>query len=733
MHIEAALKNLDRPIQSIEEDLLQRSGFVENLCRIFETALPDESAVFALYGEWGSGKTSVKNLLIKELSNRGEKSPIAIDFNPWAFSGQDQVLEAFFSEIGKSIGGKPNGEKVAEEFKKLGAYLSYGAKAVKTIHVGLDLFGIPGSKIVGMVGEQLESGSKNAKAYSEDLSDVSPISLEDVQKDLKDALAKLKRPVLIILDDLDRLAPDQLLTIFQIVKQNANLPGVNYLLLMDIETIAKRLEQKGLGAEFIEKIVQFDLALPHVSSEDLKNILKEGFKAVMGKYEGQINWERWEESWINGGQNLFTTLRRIKRFLHTLKFSIKFFANNDVLEVDPVDLFLIESVRKFAPNTYALIPRDFRDSVIFEDTITRVIRLGEPGSKGEVGKKKLAELVSASPENHRQSIERILTLLFPQINDVFIDEVREQALRDSRICNQLSFDSYFRMAILFQTVTLQEMVNLFGSLDDTAKFRGLIMTLYKKTGLIDLFHLIYCHRQRFNAKYLATLLGELWWLEDFDVLKDGEERNWSTREQSQDITRIFLREYGTKANRCEIVETALNRSKTYYPIAYMWCREHQILEKSPDTLGMTFDKQELEALRPIILKEIHEAVSDGRLLRTPDMNWILRFWMNIENKNAVQIWVDEQRKDNAKLITILKSLIVKTTISGYQGMKFRYSISQYNLKQYFDPIEDLEPVLSQIDKGRLPRWEKFAVEETLQRIDNKKKGVKDADIWGDEL
>jgi len=49
MTVESALKNLDNPIQSFEENLLQRRGFVESLCRIFDTASPDESTVFALY------------------------------------------------------------------------------------------------------------------------------------------------------------------------------------------------------------------------------------------------------------------------------------------------------------------------------------------------------------------------------------------------------------------------------------------------------------------------------------------------------------------------------------------------------------------------------------------------------------------------------------------------------------------------------------------------------------
>jgi len=142
MNIEAALKNFDNPIETLEQDLLQRSGFVENFCQILAAAPTSESNVFALYGEWGSGKTSVKNLIKIQLNKGAEKAPLVIEFNPWAFSGQDQVLEAFFSEIGKLIGRDSNGKKVAEGFKKLGAYLSFGAKTIKALHVGMDLFGI---------------------------------------------------------------------------------------------------------------------------------------------------------------------------------------------------------------------------------------------------------------------------------------------------------------------------------------------------------------------------------------------------------------------------------------------------------------------------------------------------------------------------------------------------------------------------------------------------------------
>ena len=728
MNIEAALKNLDNPIHLTEEDLLQRGDFVKNLCRTFQAASPNESAVFALHGEWGSGKTSAKNLLLMELKKGGKQSPIPIEFNPWAFSGQDQVLEAFFTEIGKALGRDTNGKEASEGFKKLGAYLSFGSKTVKALHLGMDLFGIPGSKLVGLVGESLEGGARSAKDYGENIETAAVVSLEKVQSELIAGLTKLKRSVFIILDDLDRLTPDQLLVLFQIVKQNANLPGVNYLLLMDINTITERLNKKDLGPEYIEKIVQFDFRLPHISGEELKTILREGFKSVMGEYSAQIRWERWEEAWINGAQNLFTTLRRIKRFLHTLRFHINFFENDDVLEVDPVDLFLIETVRKFAPETYSLIPCGFRDAVIFEDNIQKAIRLRGRESKEAVGGRELAELLQAAPETSRNPMERILNVLFPQIADSFQDEEQNDALRDARICHPLYFDSYFRLAIPRQLISQQEIVILFANVGNQPVFRANLMELYKKVGLSTLLHRIYCHREKLDKIYLSFFLSELWWLEEDDAIRAGVEKDWSVRENAQTITRAFLKQFSSKSNRCQVVIEALTTSKVFYPLTMIWARENHLLGENPNSLNALFDKDDLEALRPEIIKSIHIANKEQRLLVMPDLALLLYMWRDLEGNNAVEKWLKEQVSEMNRLPKVLASFINKTTISGHE-VQIVYSMRLKELEPFFD-VATLEPILSKLNTHSMGRWEKFAVEETLKRIAEKRRGVEEADYFG---
>lgn len=85
----------DRPLESIEEDLLLRGSFAERVAReIHGWQYSDESLVISLNGKWGSGKTSFKNFVLQSLKclSDHKKGTIAVvEFNPWRWSGQDKV------------------------------------------------------------------------------------------------------------------------------------------------------------------------------------------------------------------------------------------------------------------------------------------------------------------------------------------------------------------------------------------------------------------------------------------------------------------------------------------------------------------------------------------------------------------------------------------------------------------------------------------------------------------
>lgn len=78
------LLSADRPIASRERDLLGRSGFAESLASAIKGWTGNDSLVIALYGSWGSGKSSVKNMILEALREVKKELPADCGVQPLA-------------------------------------------------------------------------------------------------------------------------------------------------------------------------------------------------------------------------------------------------------------------------------------------------------------------------------------------------------------------------------------------------------------------------------------------------------------------------------------------------------------------------------------------------------------------------------------------------------------------------------------------------------------------------
>jgi predicted KAP-like P-loop ATPase len=91
------------PITAASEDLLGRRPFAAALAHAI-LAQREHSITMGLYGGWGSGKTSIINMALQFLKEQSwaipsEHRPIVVRFEPWHFSGQDQLISQFFNAI----------------------------------------------------------------------------------------------------------------------------------------------------------------------------------------------------------------------------------------------------------------------------------------------------------------------------------------------------------------------------------------------------------------------------------------------------------------------------------------------------------------------------------------------------------------------------------------------------------------------------------------------------------
>ena len=93
-------RNIDSPINNVDEDFLDRHKFAEYIYSILNNLPANSNIRVGIEGPWGSGKSSVMKLLHDECKKSGHFTAY---FNPWQFNEWDLAWSGLVSAIGKSL------------------------------------------------------------------------------------------------------------------------------------------------------------------------------------------------------------------------------------------------------------------------------------------------------------------------------------------------------------------------------------------------------------------------------------------------------------------------------------------------------------------------------------------------------------------------------------------------------------------------------------------------------
>jgi hypothetical protein len=451
----------DRALQPGETDLLGRGAFVRNLAKILCNAPKGDSVVFALYGKWGEGKTSTLTLLEAELETRKanqESIPVVIRFNPWVFSGREHLFNAFFEDIGNAIGESPdpNRAEAAKRWKRLGAYSHLAGTAVGGINSALGVVGasIPCGEIIS--GLLKKAGEVTGSAAEID-GNSQVKSLQDLRREMEETLKNLSQPLLVILDDLDRLPPNELVEIFQLLKSTVDLPNVHYLLLCDRENIERNLKKQGLRADYLEKIVQFSAPLPAIPDAVLHELLVTQLQAIFKEFAGndtRIDEHLWTRIRSSKFPEVFITLRDVKRFVGEFRMTLPVFCGAGYFELNPEHFLKLQALRLFCPSVVELIR--IRRS-LFMKKPRGLVHLGD--EDGKIAKEKTGfaeEEIPAILKKQKASqylpLVRELLLSFGVVDMSDHELATEQRFLTSR----LWFDTYFTIEMPAKYVSVAD-------------------------------------------------------------------------------------------------------------------------------------------------------------------------------------------------------------------------------------------------------------------------------------
>ncbi|MFC4994235.1 KAP family P-loop NTPase fold protein [Rubritalea tangerina] len=337
----------ERGLRKGETDRLGRGKFVRHLGKVIALAPRNESIVFALYGKWGEGKSSVLQLLEGEFKNGTlETAPSVIHFNPWIFNDRKALFHAFFEDVGNSLseltGGDPT-DKRAKKWKTFGKAAALIGGTVSEVDKVLSLIGlaVPAGKQIAEAGKSLE---RLADHVSENINpDKAQKSLKTLKDELSKEMGKSERSILIALDDVDRLLPYDLIELLHLIKALADIPNVHYLILADKERVEANLVKAGVDKNYLEKIVQFAVPLPIANISKVREYLVDGLKDIFNELipmDPRCNDNFYNELYNCDDLEGFKDLRQVKRFLGSLRLNL-----GSVVEENNLDLHIWDYLR----------------------------------------------------------------------------------------------------------------------------------------------------------------------------------------------------------------------------------------------------------------------------------------------------------------------------------------------------------------------------------------------------
>lgn len=644
----------DRPIQRSSQDRLNRSLFAKYLARCMLDHKDPESLVVGLYGGWGVGKTSVINLVLEELNFAAtnildEEKPIILNFSPWSYSGQNDLIYSFFRRLSSALRSVPYLENSDRIIHLLELYVSFFThkpvpRALRTKRSLLEKITFKGREEV----YAWESGR----------------DLTLIKAELNELLRAQKHKVIIIIDNISRLYPHEIKQIFQIVKSMGDYANTTYLLAFDKTQVVRainNIDDSG-GEEFVEKIVQLPFEIPPILSQDLESILADRLNEIIATVpEDAWNIEYWAEVYYSSLKFFFENCRDITRYVNTLNFSYS--RLRDV--VNPVDFFALTAIEVFLPEVYFGI-RDNKD--LFTDLLDSVYSLDQDQIQKD--KSRCDEILARSKRLPREVLLELLMRLFPRLRRIYQTDVSfyysdSLARKLLRICSPDLFDIYFRLSMTSGQIVKSEFETILALASDAESFDQALTRLNQDGRVTKFLDLLDSKiLQRIPRNNIPAIVNSL--LDNGDLFPQGIPGPLSldTPMRIHRIIHALLQRYKNADDRFEVMQNAISKTNNslYIIVHELQEQGREHIEEEDTFLPLEFrdlTPEQLESLQKLATSRIESWAQHGRLAEHPNIMPILYAWYNWGEEEKCRRFIEEMTKTDHGLVAFLTAVLAK--------------------------------------------------------------------------
>lgn len=402
-----------RDIPSIDPqtDRLGYTTFAKYLADSICQMTFEEGFVIAVQGPWGSGKSTLLNFVVHYLQQKPEEEqPIIVPFNPWLFSGHQDITKRFFDQLQDVLTKETYVPKGVKE--RIAAF----AQVIAEIP-------LPYAQAGRAVATLFDDKQKEAS---------------DLKEEVEDTVVQQKQRIVVTVDDIDRLPTEDIKQLFRIFKAIPGFNNVVYLLVFDKEVISKALsETKEASPEaYLNKIIQVTFELPSPDKISLRRLLFEKLDIVLTDTPKElIEQTRWGNIYFQGLDHFITNLRNIASLSDHIILTYPVVKG----EVNVVDFIVLQSLRVFCPTAYDIIRKNKNAFV------------GYVNSSVEEFKNFHNTWSTQLQDEDKEPVKKLLMHLFPKLEVVWgnTEEGKQESKwrEQLRICCPEIFPTYFRLVL----------------------------------------------------------------------------------------------------------------------------------------------------------------------------------------------------------------------------------------------------------------------------------------------
>ncbi len=318
----------DQPISHLQQDQLNRLTFSRSLAKIAALDADSPCLTVSIEGYWGTGKTSIINL-VKRSFEESPNPPIVVQYNPWVNGTSKSLIEDFLVQFTSQLGLANYPEKGMQVAKELLSYSKLFSMA--KLIPGVEPFGSLVENIFKGVGEATKS-----------LSDLKKLDVQAQKEKVVECLRNIDKPIVVIIDDIDRLTPNECFQVLRLVKAIADFPRTTFLLAFDPVYLQSVLAANNISnaSQYIDKIVQLRLPVPLITEEDLNALVDTALEQLGPDFtfeHYEDDWERFTYIYHRYIKKILDSPRDVKRVMNHFKFVYQLVKH----EVSTTDLFIL--------------------------------------------------------------------------------------------------------------------------------------------------------------------------------------------------------------------------------------------------------------------------------------------------------------------------------------------------------------------------------------------------------